>query len=290
MSIKVMARVWENETVTDHTELLILLAMADFSDDAGNCFPSINRLAKKSRLSDRQAHRVIKKLCDKRWLELVEKGGVRNGKNVSNRYKILLADLQEQKEGDVMTGGDTVTPPQRGVRGDAMTPRGDAMMTPRGVTSGCPSDGQSEPSKKNVDVVSCLGVVEEEEAARLAKEFGACPKQAQALRWHLQSKGLSYVQEKSEIALRRPPQHRNGAFWKALDENWPKPTEDERAVKKKTSLEPDGWREWVRLKYPDAEVPQSWKQLCNLHPSVQAEFVADRPKAQNPPDKEAVAA
>jgi hypothetical protein len=84
----------------DHTELIVLLAMADFADDAGYCFPSVSTLAKKSRISQRQALRVIQHLCDKQWIELVEKGGVRNGRNVSNRYRILL----------VLGGTDTMSP------------------------------------------------------------------------------------------------------------------------------------------------------------------------------------
>ena len=47
MSIKVMNKVWETEMVSDHTELILLLAMADFSDDEGYCFPSVRKLAKK---------------------------------------------------------------------------------------------------------------------------------------------------------------------------------------------------------------------------------------------------
>jgi hypothetical protein len=305
MSIHVMNSVWQNEDVSQHRELIVLLALADFCDDDGVCFPSVPKIAKKSRMSERNAQRIIHLLCGKKWLEVLTEGGCRNGKNISNRYKILLGTEADPARGDNLSPGDKMPP-----RGDrATSPGGDKAMTPQGVTEPCHPNHHKEPSKetstttesapatetapapeKSVVVAPSLGPVEEAEAVRLAKEFGACPKQAQALRWHLQSKGPGYVQEKAEIARRRPAQHRNGAFWKALDENWPKPAEDERPVKKKTSLEPDGWREWVRLKYPDAEVPQSWKQLCNLHPSVQAEFVADHAKAQNQPDKEAVAA
>jgi hypothetical protein len=128
--------------------------------------------------------------------------------------------------------------------------------------------------EENAVVVSSLGSVEETEADRLAKEFGACPKQAQALRGHIQGNGLGYVQEKAEIARRRPPQHRRGAFWKALDEDWPKPAEDERPVKKKTSPEPSDWRQWVKQNYPAADVPRSWQELCNLFPSVRDEVLS----------------
>jgi DNA-binding transcriptional MocR family regulator len=131
MSIKVMSKVLETEVVSDHTELLLLLAMADFADDDGACFPSVRKLAKKSRISDRQAHRVIKQLCDRKYIELVEKGGVRKGKNVSNRYRILVTGENVKGAGtDAMSprGTDTATP-----RTDTtLPPRGDAIMSPGG--------------------------------------------------------------------------------------------------------------------------------------------------------------
>jgi hypothetical protein len=131
MSIKVMSMVWETEVVSDHTELLLLLAMADFADDDGACFPSVRKLAKKSRISERQAHRVIKQLCDRKYIELVEQGGVRNGKNVSNRYRILVT-------GEDVKGAGTDAMSPRGI--DTTTPRTDTMSPP-GVTPLCHREG-----------------------------------------------------------------------------------------------------------------------------------------------------
>jgi hypothetical protein len=52
MSIKVMNTVWAHAECKS-TELLVLLALADFSDDNGeNIYPSISTLAQKARLSD----------------------------------------------------------------------------------------------------------------------------------------------------------------------------------------------------------------------------------------------
>jgi hypothetical protein len=134
-------------------------------------------------------------------------------------------------------------------------------------------------------VVSSLGSVEEEEAARLAREFGACPKQAQALRGHIQGKGLGYVQEKADIARRRPAQHRNGAFWKALDEDWPKPVEDEKPSKKKPEAEPAGWRELMQRLYPACEIdelyPRGWSDVLldvTMRDEILAGLVATKPQ------------
>jgi hypothetical protein len=143
----------------------------------------------------------------------------------------------------------------------------------------------SAPEKNGVVVVSSLGPVEEEAAEKLAKVFGANPKQSQALRDHIRRNGLSYVQEKSEIALRRPPQHRNGAFWKALDENWPKPTEDEKPSKKKPEAEPAGWRELMQRLYPACEIdelyPRGWSDVLldvTMRDEILAGLVATKPQ------------
>ena len=61
MSIRVMTQVWEHSS-QEHGNLLVLLAIADFADDAGRAFPSVETLAKKARLSERQVQRAIKEL------------------------------------------------------------------------------------------------------------------------------------------------------------------------------------------------------------------------------------
>jgi len=47
-----MARVWA-ETKQSGPHLLMLLAIADFADDNGNAYPSVNTLAKKCRIEPR---------------------------------------------------------------------------------------------------------------------------------------------------------------------------------------------------------------------------------------------
>jgi Helix-turn-helix domain len=53
-----MARVWD-ETDVDGTDLIVLLCLADHANDDGDCWPSIPRLAKRARRSDRQVRRVL---------------------------------------------------------------------------------------------------------------------------------------------------------------------------------------------------------------------------------------
>lgn len=56
-----MAQVWKHGP-EDQGELLVLLALADYANDAGLCWPSMSSIAKKARMSERNARRVIRKL------------------------------------------------------------------------------------------------------------------------------------------------------------------------------------------------------------------------------------
>ena len=64
MSIKVSSQVWELKLPTN--EKLVLLALADFADDAGKrCFPGKQRLARMTGLSVRQVQRILQVLKKK---------------------------------------------------------------------------------------------------------------------------------------------------------------------------------------------------------------------------------
>lgn len=58
-----MAAVWQ---LSQHSgsALLALLALADFSDDAGRSYPSVSALARKCRLTTRHMNRVLRMLVD----------------------------------------------------------------------------------------------------------------------------------------------------------------------------------------------------------------------------------
>jgi hypothetical protein len=88
MSIACMSRVWKHSKAKG-SELLVLLAIADFAhDDGSNAFPSVPTLAAKSRLSVRAVQFVLRKLEAIGELEIIEKGG-RNG---SNLYRVLIGE------------------------------------------------------------------------------------------------------------------------------------------------------------------------------------------------------
>lgn len=121
MSIRLMSQVW-SDAPFEGGALLVLLALADYANDDGESFPSVESLALKARLSERQTQRTLITLVSERWLSIY--GGEGRGK-AGRRTSLYRLTPQPR--------GDMVTPvPAQGVTSE--TERGDAGDT-RGVTS-----------------------------------------------------------------------------------------------------------------------------------------------------------
>jgi uncharacterized phage protein (TIGR02220 family) len=69
-----MSRVWDSSSLGG-TELLCLLAIADFANDEGTAFPSVSTLAAKIRMSERNTHYLLKKLEESGELEIDRNAG-----------------------------------------------------------------------------------------------------------------------------------------------------------------------------------------------------------------------
>ena len=61
MGVSMSTAVWKHAPYSGG-ELLVLLAMADFADDEGLCWPSIPVIAQKARLEERHVYNVLRKL------------------------------------------------------------------------------------------------------------------------------------------------------------------------------------------------------------------------------------
>lgn len=85
MSIKVMSWVWENGP-QDPVERLVLLALADFADDHGSCYPSMIGIGAKACVTERGARGIVRRLEAAGWIE-TSIGGGRGGKS---RYNIVM--------------------------------------------------------------------------------------------------------------------------------------------------------------------------------------------------------
>lgn len=106
MSIRVMSAVWDNSQRRG-AELLVLLALADWSNDRGECDPSYSQLARKARVDRRRAIRIVQSLArDGELVIEVEKGHTFARGATSNR--IVLARYATDPSG---TGATTLVAP-----------------------------------------------------------------------------------------------------------------------------------------------------------------------------------
>jgi hypothetical protein len=63
MSIRIMANVWEHPGINS-TQKLVLLALADWANDEGMCWPSIQRIADKCSLTTRAVQKSLRAIED----------------------------------------------------------------------------------------------------------------------------------------------------------------------------------------------------------------------------------
>nr|DAI24621.1 MAG TPA: helix-turn-helix domain protein [Caudoviricetes sp.] len=140
MSIRIMSQVWNME-IDDSTTKLTLMALADFSDDEGYCYPSYEVLAKKISKSKRTAIRAVEKLAELGFLQK-EKRELKDGTSSANLYKILSENervtqthprvTNEKERVTSMTlPSDTDDTP----RVTSMTPCSDKGVTPINITT-----------------------------------------------------------------------------------------------------------------------------------------------------------
>ena len=90
MSVRVMQWVWENGP-SDPTERLVLLAVADYADDFGGCYPSMAGIAGKACVTERGARGIIRRLEQGGWIT-TKVGGGRGGKS---QYRVNMRQNQE---------------------------------------------------------------------------------------------------------------------------------------------------------------------------------------------------
>lgn len=104
MSVKVTSLVWEHSRASG-TARLVLLAIADFSDDAGSAWPSLTTIARKCNVSRSTAIRAVAELVGGGELVRVHGGGRHGRGGVSNGYRVTVKESQP----------DTTSPARSGV-------------------------------------------------------------------------------------------------------------------------------------------------------------------------------
>lgn len=126
MSVKVMSWVWDNGPASG-AERLVLLALADFCDDAGRCWPSMARIAAKGCVTERGAQKIIRRLEAEGWVKIATGGG-RHG---CNEYQLTIGNPELETVNHVR--------PERG------SPR-TGEQKPRTRVQETPNHGSPEPS------------------------------------------------------------------------------------------------------------------------------------------------
>jgi hypothetical protein len=110
MSIKVMSSIWDRFPAGG-PDLLAMLCLADWCDDRGRCFPSIESISRKLRVSRSQAQRVVHRLILAGWVTVI--GGHAGGApGTTRRYQLNLCLLQEEaskRGGESATGSKNAT-------------------------------------------------------------------------------------------------------------------------------------------------------------------------------------
>lgn len=145
MSIRLMVKIWESGP-SDRVELLVLLALADFANDDGECWPSMKTIAEKARLSERGAQKIIARLTAAGWISVTVKGG-RRGCNV---YRVRADKIKEGREGSEPgpLAGKAKTP--NPVHPEPGSPRTGVQETPNG---GSPEPPRTVKESSNADVL-----------------------------------------------------------------------------------------------------------------------------------------
>jgi hypothetical protein len=142
MSVRTMARVWA-ESKHGGSDLLMLLAIADFADDDGAAYPAVPTLAKKCRTTPRHANRILSVLRASGELQVRMNEGPRG----TNCYQIVL-------EGMTPKSPLTHTSPRRtrpGPLTHTSSPPDVQVPKPLTPTSGEPSLNHHEPSITTIE-------------------------------------------------------------------------------------------------------------------------------------------
>jgi len=156
MSVKIMSVVWEHAPYTAGS-LLVFLALADWSNDEGVSWPSIGKIAAKTRLERRSIQYIIRQLKKDGMIQIEEGGG--RGKqhrftiNVQNLH--LLPNLIKGAISDIETVQSTTQRAQseaQTVQPASPDPLEDPLEDPSREPSDFLSDLKTNPTYSRLDV------------------------------------------------------------------------------------------------------------------------------------------
>jgi len=93
-----MSRVWDHGPL-DKAEILVLLAIADYCNDEGECWPAVSSIARKARMTERGVQKICARLCEIGWLEI----NLRKGRHGCNLYRVTPPNAVHPEHGSPRT-------------------------------------------------------------------------------------------------------------------------------------------------------------------------------------------
>jgi len=145
MSVYAMAWAWQ-QRCRNASEKLVLLALADFSDDEGVCWPGTRKLSEKCGVTQRQVRAHMQLLEESAFVERVERTH-ESGRRLSNLYRLPIPT--RKKTSGSPSVADSQGDPAVDNRGDPVTDnRGDPVMDNRVLVEPSdiePSEGTTNP-------------------------------------------------------------------------------------------------------------------------------------------------
>ncbi len=179
MSVKHITWVFEDTELTGSARLM-MLAIADYADEVGACFPSYRRLAEKCNITRRNAIKTINRLVDNGHIGIRHYAGIETQNGNTNRFYMLKWRAEQGMDNSEFTT-DTSDAKDTSVATD--TPTSVATDTPtsvatdtltvgnRSLTVDAPN-GDARPRKRD-EVFDWLAVnIFNQDAERIAKRAG----------------------------------------------------------------------------------------------------------------------
>lgn len=95
MSVRWIGRVWESSPYQGD-RLLLHLALADYANEEGECWPSQRTLARKARCSERWVREAISSMIADGWVQIVEQTLGRGGRTLYRLKAEATSSLEEK--------------------------------------------------------------------------------------------------------------------------------------------------------------------------------------------------
>lgn len=195
MSVRCISEVLERSGHSG-TELLMLVVLADYSDDSGNSYPSVASLARKCRMSGRNANYILSALQASGELRVMKNEGPKG----TNRYRIVLGALGQSAP---------LKPASPHRDAEALKPASPLKnSSPLKPASATPEAGFPKGVKPTSDEPS-LNRQEPSDTSLRSSKLPLCPHQAIVELYHEALPELSRVKLMGE-----PRKKALGSFWK----------------------------------------------------------------------------